>query len=348
MFGLDPVLFKKDVLTERWKISLEEHIIDLAWSRDDRYLAAATVDGHVFLIDCDDRSASIKKVGGHSLGANSISWRNDGQQFASAGQDGKVRVWSAETGELLHTIETGSNWVAKAAYHPRLPLVAIATGRTLKCWDETAGIVYESSDHASTIADASWNPDGSFVAVAAYNGVTLHDPFNHALPRKFHWKGSSLLLAWSPDAKYIATGEQDSTVHFWFVESGTDAQMWGFATKVMEISWHSSGRWLATGGGNEICIWDCGGSGPAGREPVFLRCHFNKITQLAYQPSGRYLVSTDVDKFLLLWEPEMHNQLISAASLSAPASCVRWNFAGTALATGQQDGVITAFKVKNA
>ena len=44
---------------------------------------------------------------------------------------------------------------------------------------------------------------------------------------------SSLALAWSPDSKYIVTGEQDSTVHFWNRKSGEDAQM--SFSKVLEL-----------------------------------------------------------------------------------------------------------------
>ena len=58
-------------------------------------------------------------------------------------------------------------------------------------------------------------------------------------------EGVKFALAWSPDAKYIATGEQDSTVHFWRVKSGADAQMWGFPTKVLQLSW-SNGRALVS------------------------------------------------------------------------------------------------------
>ncbi|SFD86135.1 WD40 repeat domain-containing protein [Nitrosomonas sp. Nm166] len=348
MLGLDLSLFKRDVLNERWNISLEEHIIDMAWSPDMSHLVAATAEGRIILIDNYGDSAAYKQIGEHALGANSVSWRPDGLQFASSGQDGKVQVWDGVTGKLLQLIDADNDWVAKATYHPQRPILAIAAGRSFKCWTETEGIIYESADHASTIADIGWSPDGSAVAVAAYNGVTLHYPVQQSEPRKYQWKGSSLLLTWSPDAKYIATGEQDSTVHFWDVNSGTDAQMSGFSTKVLELSWHSSGQWLATGGGNTICIWDCRGNGPTGREPQYLRYHFDKVTQIAYQPSGHYLASADIDEFLLLWEPEKHDKIISATSLSAPATCIRWTTKGDILAVGQQDGVIETFLIKNA
>ena len=171
----------------------------------------------------------------------------------------------------------------------------------------------------------------------------MHVPGKQRQPRKYNWKGSSLVLTWSPDAKYIATGEQDSTVHFWHVKSGEDAQMTGFPTKVLELSWDSAGQWLATGGGASVCLWDCSGKGPAGRQPRQYEAHSNKLTQLAFQPDGPMLASADA--FLFLWDPIKHDKVIGGNLLSSPASCLRWR-KGDRLAVGQQDGKVVVFEVQ--
>ena len=182
--------------------------------------------------------------------------------------------------------------------------------------------------------------------MAAYYGITLHVPGKQNQPRKYTWKGSSLVLEWSPDSKYIATGEQDSTVHFWHVKSGEDAQMWGFPTKVLELSWDSSGRWLATGGGASVCLWDCSGKGPSGRKPRLYEAHLAKLTQLTFQPDGNLLASADAESFLFLWDPIKHNKIIGGVSLSSSTSCLQWCKGGK-LAVGQQDGKVVIFEVRS-
>ena len=151
-------------------------------------------------------------------------------------------------------------------------------------------------------------------------------------------KVRALCWAWSPDAKYMATGEQDSTVHFWHVKSGRDAQMWGFPTKVRELSWDPSGRWLATGGGASPCLWDCSGKGPMGRKPRQYDAHSNKLTQLVFQSDGELLASADADAKLFLWasfEARPHHwrgravitRKLFAVAQRGPAACgwpARW------------------------
>ena len=140
---------------------------------------------------------------------------------------GLAKVWDGSSGQQLSSLEAQDSWVAKAAYSPRGNLLATAAGRHLRLWNERREGVYESSDpleHHRRCRMESGRFRGG--AAAAYNGITLHVPGKQGQPRKYTWKGSSLVLAWSPDAKYMATGEQDSTVHFWHVKSGKDAQMW--------------------------------------------------------------------------------------------------------------------------
>lgn len=346
MLDVDLSEVNRGLLAESWYVDLGDYIIDLAWSPDASKLAAVTVEGSVFLVDDRGDSAYFHRIGQHAGGANSLSWRSDGVEFATAGHDGLAKVWDGSSGEELCSLEAGDSWVAKTVYSPRSNVLATAAGRHLKLWNEQRETSYESSDHASTIADVGWNPDGSGVAVAAYNGIALHVPGKQSQPRKYTWKGSSLVLAWSPDSKYMATGEQDSTVHFWYVKSGKDAQMWGFPTKVQELSWDSSGRWLATGGGATVCLWDCSGKrGPAGRNPRQYEAHLGKLSQLAFQPDGSLLASADTQAFLFLWDPMKHDKIIGGLSLSSTAHCLRWCRGGK-LAVGQQDGKVVIFELQ--
>ncbi|NRA45597.1 MAG: WD40 repeat domain-containing protein [Oligoflexales bacterium] len=327
-------------------VSFGDYIIDFAWSPDGTRIAAATVEGFVYLVHQQDSELSFERVGFHANGANSLSWRSDGAEFATAGQDGLVKIWDGQSGQELRTLEAGDPWVTKVAYNPRSKVLASSAGRHLRLWNEEGTQLYTSLDHDSTIADLAWNPDGSGIAAAAYNGLSIHVPGKQEKTRKYQWKGSSLALSWSPDSKYIASGEQDATVHFWHVKSGEDAQMWGFPTKVLELSWDRSGRWLATGGGSSIALWDCSGPGPSGRTPRQYDGHFNKITQLAFQPDGTYLVSSDANGFLFLWNPLVTEEVIEIFRLPSPASCLRWCRGGR-LAVGQRDGTLVTLDLKN-
>ena len=164
------------------------------------------------------------------------------------------------------------------------------------------------------------------------------------------WKGSPLAMAWSPDAKILAHGNQDSTVHFWYYDTARDLQMWGYRTKVRELAWEFSSRYLATGGGPVVCIWDCQASpnGPEGSKPMMLVGHDEEsnITALAYQARGFLLASSGLDGKVLLWQPTNRKgaQVGEFQFVGGEASTVAWSPDDKSLAAGCGTGAVAVFR----
>ncbi|MEM1224163.1 MAG: WD40 repeat domain-containing protein [Planctomycetota bacterium] len=344
MLDVDQSQLREGALSESWYVDLADYIIDLQWSPDASRLAAVSVEGAVFLIEDLGDSAKFAMIGSHDAGANSLSWRRDSAEFATSGHDGLVKIWEGNSGKQLGTLEAGHSWVTKTLYSPRRNVLAAAAGRHLIVWNEGRDVVYESPDHASTIADIGWNPKGPGLAAVANRGMTLHLSGAAEQPRKFLWNGSSLVVSWRPNAKHIVTGEQDATVHYWHVDSGRGAQIRGYSSKVQHLSWHTSGQWLATGGGSAIVLWDCGSDGPVGRQPTQLEARSSKLTTIAFQPRGHFLASSDEDGFVFLWHPSDHCKAIGGVLLSSAASHLSW-CGDDRLAIGQEDGKVVVFGV---
>ena len=66
----------------------------------------------LFLFNLQDKSDKINLIGQHDKGANSLSWRSDGTEFATAGHDGLVKVWDSSNVNAVLT-EAGDSWVGK-------------------------------------------------------------------------------------------------------------------------------------------------------------------------------------------------------------------------------------------
>ena len=184
-------------------------------------------------------------------------------------------------------------------------LLAAAAGKKTRVWDASGNLVRELPPQAGTVTDLGWRPGTNNLAVLAYGAATVYDPAAGTDPvKRFEWKGSPLKLAWSPDGNVLAHGNQDSTVHFWYYRSGADLQMYGYATKVRELAWDFTSRFLATGGGPMVCIWDCGGpSGPEDTKPQMLEGHEENLTAVAFQARGYLLASSGLDGRVFLWQP---------------------------------------------
>lgn len=330
-------------LQTAWRAGVDDYVNDLAPSPDGKALAVAGVEGGIMLFDMMSGEV-LRELPGHGFGTTSLSWNADCRTLASAGQDGKVRLWDARSGEERSVLDGGVQWVERVAFSPDGRYLVSAAGNRVRLWRSEGEFLWESPGHRSTVSAVAWRPGSAegFVA-AAYGGLALYRPEKSQPVRRFRWKGSTLAVAWSPDGKHVATGDQDSTVHFWSVKSGEDLQMWGYPTKVRELAWSPTSRYLATGGGSAVTVWDCSGKGPAGTKPLVFEAHEDFVSALAYQRVGPLLASAGQDGLVALWQPGVLKTPLALENLGSAVTAISWSPNDRLLAAGCEDGTVAAF-----
>ncbi len=333
-----------------WQGSVPDHAINLSWSPDGSRLAVAAVSGPITVFDANT-GVVVHQLKGHGFGTSAIAWQPTGMLLASVGQDNKVRIWDTTTGQEARSLDAGASWAEKVVWHPSGQWLATAAGKKAKVWTAAGELVRELPPQAGTVMDIKWRPGTNHLSVLAYGAATTYDPLTCADPVKvLAWKGSPLVMAWSPDGKILAHGNQDATVHFWYYDTSRDLQMWGYRTKVRELTWDSSSRYLATGGGPVVCIWDCqaGPNGPEGSKPRMLEGHGpeTNISALAYQSSGSLIASAGLDGMVILWQPVNRRgaQVGGFRFEGGEASALAWSADDKSLAAGSGTGTVAVFR----
>ncbi|MDY3552467.1 WD40 repeat domain-containing protein [Gemmata sp. JC717] len=334
-----------------WQAPTPDHVVGLTWSPDGAKLAAATVSGPVVVFDAHT-GKPLHELKGNGFGTAAIAWQPGGSLLASVGQDKAVRLWDTATGAEVKALDAGAAWAEKVAWHPQGQFLAAAAGKKARVWSAGGELVRELPAQAGTVMDLKWRPGTNHITLLAYGAAATYDPFAGLEPVKLlSWKGSPLAMAWSPDGKILAHGNQDSTVHFWYFDASRDLQMWGYKTKVRELAWDFGSRYLATGGGPVVCIWDCQGGpkGPEGTKPTMLPGHDenSSLTALAYQHRGFLLASAGGDGRVMLWQPT-NRRGAQVGEFAFPgeteASVLAWSLDDKSLAAGSGAGTVAVFR----
>lgn len=334
------------VLAERWSYDLDDFPIVVACSRRGTYVAAATSSGPIVVLNA--RSGElIARLPGHAGGTLALSWSPDEILLASGGQDGSARIWDVATAIERTVCEGGAPWVEHVAFDPRgaatptSQLLATAAGRSARLWTADGRLVAEYPTHPSTIAALAWQNGAQELVTAAYGALTIWVPSRKRHARRLRWKGSILAIACSRDGRYIATGDQDCTVHFWHVKTGEDLQMAGYPAKVLQLGWDFSSRYLATGGSDVVTIWDCKRS-PEGTKPRGCEGHDDLIAALAYQHRGDLLVSGDRAGKLIVWQPTRASAPIAQHDFGTELVSVAWDSADETIVAATTAGIVSA------
>jgi YD repeat-containing protein len=333
-------------LNEGASIALDAYIVDVSWSSDSRSLAVAGGEGAVVVIDDAAGKPDPRVLGEHGMGVISVAWQPAGNTVASSGQDSAVALWDAASGNALKRLRPGTAWTEHIAFSPDGKLLATATGKTLALWNSAGEKVHQFEPLAGAIAAIAWDKPGRDLAAATAGAVCVHrvEAPNYSA-RKYSWPAACLTAAYSPNGKLLASGMQDGTVHFWNLATGKDSQMRGYGSKVTLTEWSANSRFLATASGPEVIVWDFGGKGPEGSAPLQLTGHTERITHLAYQPNGPWLVSAGRDWRLTLWHPGKEKQVVDAHLTGGEITAVRWAPNGQRVAVGEAKGRLTIYEL---
>jgi WD40 repeat protein len=329
-------------LTKHWADALNDYVIDLAWSPDGTLLAAASAAGPVTLFGAAD--GTVRHVlPGHDDGANCLAWAKTGGLLATGGQDGAVKFWDAAAGQHTATAALGGGWVEQVAW-VGAKLFAIS-GRTLTALRADGTVAHKFKDAPKSISALAGHPGGGCVAVSYFGGVCLWDADDFVVQKEFPYNNGIQALVWSPDHKWLVSGNQDPSVHLWIPETDIELQMSGYEGKVKHLSFDHTSRWLATSGGRDACIWDCAGAGPEGREPGMLP-HDAPVCAVAFQHNHGLLATASQDGVVQLWSPERKQPLRATVKMPAAATKLAWSSDDRSLAIGSEKGAVYVLKTE--
>jgi WD40 repeat protein len=335
---------KQGDLPQQWSIALPDYVNDLRFSPDGTLLAAATLAGPVVVLNAAQGDVRYQ-LDGHAGGAFAVAWSPDGKRLATSGQDGMVRLVEGTTGSVVVQMEGGDAWVEHLVWSPNGKHLAAAAGKLVQFFSSGGKIIGVVKSHVSTVSSMVWLPHVDLAVTACYGGIQFLAVDSAQPVKQYAWKGSILSLAVTPDGKYLASGNQDNSVHAWRAENGEDFQMAGYPTKVTTLAFSANSSTLATGGGKDLALWDFSGKGPAGKAPTVLKGHDGLVSALVFaRMSGQpRLISVGRDGKLCTWAPHVLPRTVSVTQGDTPLERVAADPQGRLIAVADKTGRVSMF-----
>ena len=309
-------------------LDLPGHCITACWLGDIPHFALA--DGSVHRLD-----HGHKAVEAHD-GLLAAVPTLDGKALLTGGEDGKVQRVASD-GTIETAAEAGRKWVTSVAAGPQ-GTFAWAVGRSafVRLPD---GQVREFQ-HPRTVEAIAFAPKGLRIAVARYNGATLHFPAASGKPVELEWAGAHTMITFSPDGNFLVTAMQENALHGWKLVDGKHMRMTGYPAKVKSLSWGPKGRWLASSGAPAAIVWPFQSKdGPMGKAPLELGTRGDAmVTAVAFHPADEIVAIGYADGMVLAARCADQREVLLRRPGKGAISSMTWDREGRRLVFGTEAG----------
>jgi WD40 repeat protein len=139
-------------------------------------------------------------------------------------------------------------------------------------------------------------------------------------------------VAFSPNARRLATASVDNTARIWDASSGKQLHSLTHTGEVRSVAFSPDGRWLATASvDNAARIWDAS----SGKQLCKL-AHDNQVLAVAFGSDGRWLVTASKDNSARTWDASSGEELQALTRIGEVRS-VAFSPDGRWLATVSED-----------
>lgn len=260
--------------------------------------------GEVHLYDVST-GKEIRSITGHSGYVNGVMFSPGGRKIAIGSFNDGLRLWDAETGQLILTIPpNASRFNGEVALSPDGTTLAIGNyNSTVDLWDtnrrQKLGIIPFQRGQIISIA---FSANSKTLAIASYWEVDLWDVdtgrnlHRFRQPHRVKYFNS---VAFSWDGKMIATGDSDGVISLRDVNTGQQIRMFrGPKGAIRNIAFSPDDKSVVVNNFDDnLRQYDTN----TGKQIKMIRGHGDNINSVVFSADGKNILSSSRSE-IFLWD----------------------------------------------
>ncbi|MEM9282357.1 MAG: AAA family ATPase [Verrucomicrobiota bacterium] len=344
-------------------VQLNGRVLALSQSTASGNLAIGTSDGELIVIHEEEERLRDQNFRLHSEAILSISWTEDGNFFASGGNDGRIGIWHYPKREgPVFVMKTSLPLRATTALHDEKLLALGSADGSIHLWDPNKSASVESIEGTGPITSLDWSAEReSLVAGRFQNGLRIirfesFSPLKVAEVNDIKARQENDTIhqvKWSPEENKIAA-TSDSGEVLCYDETYEEPDLIGSFTEIaLGIAWSPDGNQIVAGSARgEIQSWEEGKDGvwyPKHKfeGPGGTFAHKSSVSNLDWSSCGKFFASCSNDGTIKIWNAESGVLLESSSQVDGYMEDIRILDEQNYLATCDNNGYLRLWKLPN-
>ncbi|XP_053558206.1 telomerase protein component 1 [Bombina bombina] len=325
------------VRMDNWKRSAvlcgSSSVRTLSFVPEGNVIVSGSLDGWVSLWTWEEK-VQLSHFRAHSGSTLTTNLLQNGELLLTAGEDGKVQVWSGGLGRLRSRVSAGCmrSPALSLAISPNKQLLAVGYhSDPVSIYSVATGeCVSQCNFKDISVRSILWLSDKTFATGSSNNLVQIWD----VKPSQPHCRLSLCahkrsIQALAVSSKLLASASEDVSISLWSVDKLVTATsppspvfiLQGHTAAVTCCAFSNDGKLLATGGHDRsLLCWDVSLDPPT-LAHTFLSCHKDWVNGCAWTDTS-LLVSCSGDGSVYLWDIQREERILEFAGHKSAVSSV--------------------------
>ncbi len=218
--GDDHIVNLFDRKTGHFRGHLNKHtdwVRSACFSPDGKQLATAGNDRQLIVWNLDNAIPQSRVIATHPAAIVQVAWSDDGAMIAAVGFESNIRIYSAETGNLIHELTGNDQDLRTVAFSPGSQLLAVG-GRngSIEVFDSVSGLstgIYPI--HSRRIRSLVFTGTRQIASCGDDRIVQLLDIDQPGHVRTLPSHGGKLFSICNIGDGILATAGSDNTIYLW-------------------------------------------------------------------------------------------------------------------------------------
>ncbi|WP_333793769.1 protein kinase domain-containing protein [Hyphomicrobium sp.] len=285
----------------------------------------------------------LAELRGHVGAVTAVAYTSDGASIATAGADGRLKIWSAGSATLVRTIELDDGPASAFALFGDRALTGHASGEiVLWDWQRAEKLATFKRNDAQIWSLAFAGRSDRFVASSHDWKVTLWDAEAPSAPLHVldahESAAQAVAYVTTERGPRLASGGADKLVKLWNLDTLDRMRTYrGHKDFITAVAFSPDGKHLASASlDGAIRIWSPG----SGRALRRLYGHRGRVGSLAFSPDGKTLASSGSDGQLRIWDVARGRTIRTLTGHGGAVNAASFAPDGEHIASAGEDGVV--------